>query len=396
MENREKKVGVLELCIPFIYIFAEYEIAGISLSWLLVLGMIFFLVIKYGIAHVIVFKPLAYLFVFMVIHDMLKSIYSTVNYGMWLERIMIFVLIIFMIGKVDEDKLFKVWSICSIVVLIGIIFHSYQIYILNIPATQIKILPFNFSDVDNANYAYFRPRSIFSEPAACVSWLAPLLAYWLRKGKLSFSIIITVSILLTTSSIGVVMVALLWIYTLFEKENSIKLNKKILLTLVIAVFAWLLFSTGIFSDTTNKVLKISVDNGSDYSRVLLGIMLYINAPALVRMWGIKYATVEDYLRSGDIALSKYHLSNEYSFLGFVNAFGNCILNYGFVGLILYVYFYCETFKVINRSQKGYFFICLVSIMSQSAFFNSYFLMQMSILLGTATCFYDRRGKNRRK
>ena len=41
--------------------------------------------------------------------------------------------------------------------------------------------------------------------------------------------------------------------------------------------------------------------------------------------------VENYMRSGEVALSKYKLSLNLSYLGFVNAIGNCMLIYGVFG-----------------------------------------------------------------
>lgn len=389
MNEKNKKIDLIEIGIPFIYIFAEYEIAGCSLLWLLIIFLSVYTVAKYGIRRITIFRPLLLLFMFMFFHDAIKCVYSVVNYGMLFDHCLLYVFVVLMTGRVDEEKLFKVWSVVSIVVLLGIILHSYQVYFLHLPVTQIKILPFSFADAENAVYAYPRPRSIFSEPAACVSWLAPSLAYMLNKGRLKFSIVLTIGMLLTTSSVGVVMVAVLWTYTLFEKEGALSLNRKIYLLLIIGVFVWLLFSSGIFSDTLTKISNISFSSGSDYSRVLLGVMLFINAPLNVILWGIKESTVADYLRSGSIQLSKYHLSTENSYLGFVNALGSCILYYGIIGLALFINFYYRLFKTINKSQRGYYLICIVSIISQSAFFNSYFVMQMAILLGTAS-FYPKK------
>lgn len=383
MEKKAKQLSFLEIAIPFLYIAGEYKIASVPLSWILSFLVLFYLVAKYGLRKVGVFRPLLYLFVFMVFHDLVKGLYSTVNYGAWAERLLFFVLIVLLIGRVNEDLLFKVWSVLSIIVIAGIVFHSYQVYFLHIPATQIRVIPLQFFDEANAKYAYFRPRSIFSEPAACASWLLPLLAYSLKKSNVLFSVIITISILLTTSSVGVVMVAVLWIYTLFGNNAKMGLRRKIALTIIMIVFVWAFLETGIFSDTSTKILSISIDNGSDYSRVLLGLMLFINAPLLIKLWGIPYVTVEDYLRYGGIDLSRYHLSSNYSFLGFVNGFGNCILNYGIIGLILLVRFYYKLFGVVNNNIKGYYIVCVISLMCQSVFFNTYFLMQMAILLGTS-------------
>ena len=63
--------------------------------------------------------------------------------------------------------------------------------------------------------------------------------------------------------------------------------------------------------------------------------------------------IENYMRSGEVALSKYKLSLNLSYLGFVNAIGNCMLIYGVFGLLLYLKLFWNIWKESDLYSKCY-------------------------------------------
>ena len=80
----------------------------------------------------------------------------------------------------------------------------------------------------------------------------------------------------------------------------------------------------IFSMALNKLTNISITNTSNSVRLVLGFQLFWAAPLIYKVLGIPYMNVENYMRSGEVALSKYKLSLNLSYLGFVNAIGKIL------------------------------------------------------------------------
>lgn len=72
MNVRKKfRISFIDISIPLIYIFAEYLIAGIPLTWGLSIVLILYLLGRYGIRKAAFFRPLFYLFLFMLLHDLI-------------------------------------------------------------------------------------------------------------------------------------------------------------------------------------------------------------------------------------------------------------------------------------------------------------------------------------
>ena len=380
IDNRQnKKISVMEIFIPLFCLINQYEIAGFHLGLICAIAAVTVCFVKYKEFYV--YKPLFVLFLFMIVHDSFRMFITEFNIGLWVERILYLLILSCIYKKVDEEKLFKVWKIMGIIVMIGIFFQSIQIYLLKQSVSTINIFPFLKSNSENYLLVYDRPHSFFLEPAAYCTWILPLLCMCMKRKKNIWMVFISISILLSTSSTGILMTGIIWLFYAFVSARSEgKYFNSLMIVGVLIIGIGAFSNLSVFSTALSKLTNISLTNTSNSVRLVLGFQLFFAAPLVYKVLGVPYMNVEKYMRSGEVVLSDYRLSLNLSYLGFVNAIGNCMLIYGVCGLLLYLKLFWNIWKESDLYSKCYVLICIMSIFGQSVFWNSFFVTQFAVML----------------
>ena len=380
MDNKQKKkINLMEVFIPLFCLINQYEFSGIHIGLICVIVVVSINFIKYR--QVYLYKPLFTFFLFMLLHDFIRIVITGFNTGLWVERLFYLLLLSCVYKRIDEDNLFKVWKFIGIIVMGGLFYQSFQVYILGQSVSTINILPFLQSSSENYLLKYSRPHSFFLEPAAYCTWMLPLLCMCMKRKKNVWMIFISLSILLSTSSTGILMTGVVWLFYAFasaRKEEKYSNSLMIVGILIIGIGA--LSNLSIFSAALNKLTNISIADTSNSVRLILGFQLFGAAPIMYKIWGIPYMNVENYMRSGEVAFGKYGLNLNISHLGFVNSIGNCMLVYGIFGLFFYLKLFWNIWKESDLYSKCYVLTCLISIFGQSVFWNSLFVSQFAVML----------------
>lgn len=375
----EKNVTLIEIFIPIFYILNQYSISNISVGLICMVCVIFISVLRYKTLNV--YNPLLVLFVFMFVHDMLKIAFVDVNIGLWVERFVYIFFLMCIPRRVNKENLYKVWSIVGTVAMLGLYYQAFQVYFFGKLVTTINLLPFLNSQGTNYLLAYNRPHSLFLEPAAYCTWMLPLLCMNLQKNRKVFSILISISIFLSTSSTGIIMVGAAWMYYAYLRAQNEK--KKLNALMIVSFFVigiGVLANTDIFSAAFDKLANISLSNTSNFVRLALGFQLFIVLPFVEKFLGIPFMNVEAYLRSGKVDLGLYGLSYETTYLGFVNALGDCLLMYGIIGALIYIRMFVKMWLEAEGYSKCYVALAFLSIFGQSVFWNSLFVTQIAFIL----------------
>lgn len=375
--DKEYRIPIIEFVIPMYYILAQYKIGNISVGiLLLIVTCAIHILMKKSIY---IFKPLLFLIVCMIFHDILKMLfipeYSVLFFNYWIEKILFIVFIFITINHVNEEKLYNIWRSFGIIAILGMLYHSILVYLLDMKVSMIKILPFNFSNGGLID-TYSRPHSFFLEPASYVTWILPLLYMSLKKGKIIFSIVITISVLLSTSTTGVILCFCLWIYFILLAPSAKKYNK-IFLTLFFLAIVVIFTNLSIFNKTIDKYNNTDISNNL---RITSGLKIYADSKVTYKLFGIPYNSTEDYFRSGEIELSNYGMVENASWLGFVNTISRMLLMYGIIGGLLYLRLFFIMYKYNDKSIRPYLLVCFISLFGQGAFLNSVFVIQFAILL----------------
>lgn len=377
IENKKSRIGAIDVIVPLFYIVNQYEICGISLGLICACIVIFICVVKNR--GFCVYKPLFLFLLFMFVHDLFRSFITGFIISLWIERLVYFLFLSSMY-EADEENLFKVWKIIGAMAMAGLVYQSFQVYALGQTVSMIKIIPFASTA---GNISYNRPHSLFLEPAAYVTWMLPLLCMCMKRKQHIWMIAISITILLSTSSTGIIMTGIVWLYySCISIRNKEEHSNVLLIVGVVFVGIWIFTRLSVFNEALNKFTNISLEDTSNSVRLILGFQLYWFAPLSYKILGIPYLNVESYLRSGKVNLSMYGLNSRLSYLGFVNSIGNCMLVYGVFGLILYLKLFINLWNDSDIYSKCFVLLAFVSIFGQSTFWNSIFVFQFAIMISS--------------
>ena len=277
---------------------------------------------------------------FLIIKNLIIVIFSTFT-------------VIIVYNIVSEENFFKAYKTFGIISLVGLFYHVIIVYILKQPVSPIIILPNAFMPETNWAYDLYRPMSIFQEPAAYAGFMLPLLAYSIYKKRIMFSIIVTISILFSTSSIGIIVAFGIWVYSIFfvVKSKSLKFGL-VLLYLMILIF---FLSNDMFSYPIERIKNINLENDT---RLTNGFFILRNMNSEDLIFGIGMGSISTYINMHGLLFNDYNSS-----------FAGVIINWGVIGIILYL---TMLFKfLIKQNRNVQLFVLMIIILSfvQTIVFN---------------------------
>jgi hypothetical protein len=280
----------------------------------------------------------------------------------------------------DQKKFYKGLKFASTFYMVGLVYHLVLIYVFNLPAKGISIIPgYQFTNENQLN----RPRSFFSEPAILATAMLPILFYSLYKKDYKWAIPATITIILSTSTTGVILACVLWVIQFLFSKN-IKGQYKISIVIFMSVIAAFFWQWQFSIDAVRKVRDTLSGGGSTSVRVFLGFDLihYMNPAYWV--FGSLYNVPYDYAAQsiGLFPTGSYirHIVELGSGQFFINTFCLIIFRYGLVGMILYFNVYKK--KILNCEYTGQAFaiMTIVETVGDTMLLNSYYFFVMLMLV----------------
>jgi hypothetical protein len=142
----------------------------------------------------------------------------------------------------------------------------------------------------------FRPSALFLEPAHFASYCSIGLAVALiRNEKIVnvYSVLISIGILLTTSSIGILTVFFLWGYTILTKGRGISVERILRIIFGIIVIALVVFvvvsSSNIISQALSRLN--SSTGGTAVTGRFYSLPLFQNLPTISKFFGVGFKNI---------------------------------------------------------------------------------------------------------
>ena len=361
----------LEILVPFLGVFAPYRISVIPVTAIMLFAIILF---RNKGALFISKQTMPYLFfvLYRLFRDVVHMFFSVsdpvdVQVKRLGEYIFLNALIIIMCNyDFDEKVLFRWWKIAGTIFGAGMVYHVVQLLVLHQSIQPISLIPgysIGSEDVDS----FTRPTSFFSEPAAYVVSMLPLLFLALKRRNLKWAIAATLLIAVSTSTIGVVLSALLWIlFIIFEKKPM----KTTVISLgFVCVFIVLFMNLSIFSATLEKLQEVSVGASTWGSRVkgpfeMISVMKWYEFP-----FGTNILDTREFVfrnlssfKSGSVSV----LYVNSGFTVFLNTIAMLIYRYGIMGLGLFLLTFKN--KILNKRYEArmYAIMMLVAAFAQGS------------------------------
>ncbi len=366
----------------FLFQYGSYGIYGLMYSYLLLCCV--FCVFRYQ--KIPVFKPLLIYTICLVAFTFINSAFVG---GIFSRRLIVTIVLYLFCGcsvaiiakHVDKDALYKCWKFLGILVGIIVVYQFVQLTFLHHSVHAINVLPLTSADIEacvNWTVDHDRPVSFFTEPAAVVSFLTPLLAMAQQKRDYLTSISVSVFILLTASTSGLIVLLIMWSTVLSQIKFSALTY--VLVTSCSAVILYLFLATDLFATSVQKVLyETSGDSSNMYVRVIMGWNIFFNLDLRSMLMGIP-----------DIDLTNFALNHASEYVNamvlwgddiYTNSAQKVFLFSGFIGAFVYIWMLYKLYKSIEKGAKPFFWTVVVLMFFSSNFYiNGLFVMQFIFLL----------------
>ena len=314
-----------------------------------------------------------------------------------LIRIAFYAVLIFAVrGRIDAVLL------CRLLVLLAfangfytiIQFVSYQVSGVYLPIT-LPFLEVESSeggirlDLDSYYMWSFRPSGFFLEPSYAALFSAPGLALSLLSNKailekradLFAAFVITVGLFLSTSSMGLAILAIVWIAAIFKRivyrgeDGTTRISSPGLLAAMgIAVFLIAVLFSGLVDSSLSRVSS----GGSFGQRILRGVELAQDMDIRTFIMGTGLNNLTEYVRYYG-ATTPYDEAN----LEYVSAFAGALLNSGILVFIGYMAFSAKLFlsqkDILGKTIALVFIVlCFVEAMTNSYRFAFYVVILFAL------------------
>jgi hypothetical protein len=368
-------IKFIEILFPLSILLASYSIRGISLTFW-ILGL-------YSVAAVLTFKGKYYInkfIVFFVLFTIFQQILvigvngsgiSTI-FNNTLESILVTFIVVVISNRIRIRHIHRAYLVISLIAMIGIIIQAFQVYVQGNAVVPFQIIPGLLGDTAQWNRPMHRPMGFFVEPEAYATFILPLLYLLLQKKKLIISAIVTFSILLSTSTLGVLMTGLMWIW--FIKKSKLNIAKKIAISLMIIIVVLIFSQSHLFQYAFLKLVNIDI---SDNARLSQGFHIWFQMPFRDKIIGIGRISLIDYILNNSIWLPSMITASGPHKWSYVTTIAGVLIHYGIIGGIAFGGFLLKLLK--DKKGDRFIIICIIALsFGRTLLFNSFFILWYTI------------------
>ena len=339
-----KQMGLLEFMFALFPIVSGYTLGPIPvhLWWLLIMDIIAYN--RYGLKIKKIPKKYNYLFWFVTIHNFLWTVviqqHVSIHINLSIGTFIIMSSFYFICPVIDFEKFKNSLKPLTILSIIGMVYCVFMLT-RGVIIGQLPLPPFEQSrNLDiTTDIILLRPNSFFPEPQAfCTYMQIPLFLSLLYK-KYIVVFVIMISMVLSTSTTGLVVPFLMIGIYFFTQKVSLKW--KFFIISIIACSCLLISNTSYFEKTMNKATNTDL---STNERTSVGFMTLpqLNPEELVL--GIPYSNLGHMYDDGRISGDYMLLGEGSSHTIFLPTFWSVWFQYGIIGLLLYLMIYIEIYK----------------------------------------------------
>lgn len=362
-------MNLKKLClwlVPWYRILGMYKIGGgVSLSLLIFTPMLLVMVLRKK--QLKIDKSLIALYVILMAVQFIQLAMPETSFSVtWHNMLMdtIFLLtIICAANYVKLEELMKPYMFACAIFITGMFYQVFQLYVLRIPLTgPITLFPglLNEENVSAGN-DIMRPMSFFAEPQGFATFISLFLIIMLEKKKYIWAAVATLSILLSTSTEGLALLAVIWSFFIVFSKAGIFV--KIISIIAILVGANYYIALEYFEVGYNKLVDTEYEES----------IRLVNAYRMLQnfdfhQWLLGVGTSDnDFYRS-----YIFSMGGAEGFKYVSSALG-VFVHYGvFVGVAFWVFLFR---KIVYRYKSVFIYsICLLVIpFAQSCFFSYNFV-----------------------
>lgn len=384
---QKKKSCIIEYYLPFYIMLAPYKFGIIDLGTIGLIICAFLMLLREN-GRIIFKKSQAVFFAFLgyaIIKNIFNLFLGDNSFDTIFNKVVSFtvqfLLCIFVSSfGFNEKALFRAYKFAGVIFSVGLIYQLIKLNAFGAQVTPISIIPGYILRGEAAEESV-RPSSFFAEPEWFVSAMLPLEFLSLKRLDYKWAVFSTVMILASTSTVGVVLSAVLWLTVL--GSNKVKFKSKAVITVFIAVICTAFFTLNIFSGGNEKLKEVLDGKSTVNSRIVVGFDTIATMDPVKLIFGENYNDQNTYIRENigflrpDSPVKDYIKDGGHIFL---NSFCQLIFYYGIFGLIIYLWAFLKRLKKKNYGAKSYIIMLLIAIFAQTSVLNVIYFVNITILM----------------
>ena len=371
-------IGLLEMAIAIYPIISGYGYGSFKLAFGFLL-IIDICLIGHMRKSSISFRKLYQYLVFVVLHNIiwLFVMPSVPSYfvNSFIADIIYLVSIVLIVPHIDFEKLKNSIYIVAIICLGGLLYHVLMIQTGH--SIQPIKLPFMPEMGAQARlYSYLdRPTSFFWEPQSYASFMLVPLFFLLREKKMMYAFIVAASMILSTSTTGIVMALfMIGFFLLTQKQKA--WHRILGVVAVIGLVYFLLYS----SFTSTGLEKLQNMDIEESNRTINGVLIAKELNFFDLLFGVPFANLQDAYEAGYITRSIIvHADGEV----FVSAFWICLCCQGLIGLFFFMGVYWDMYKK-SKAVLPYLTCIVISLFSNPDILGAPYIFQIIIMYAFIT------------
>lgn len=303
----------------------------------------------------------------------------------FLQKVAIAVIVLVLSNYIDEERLYKTWSVLGVFVVIGLVYHAILLYVLGRTVSIIPLLPLPGDSyiaegrLSDWHRLVDRPIAFFTESEVTAFFLAPVLHFSITRKKYALAMMWSAAILLSTSTIGIITVAVLWLGALLLNQGMGMRGKLFIGVFCVALCAMLLFMP-IFGSAFNKLIsEINGTNGYNaYIRVWMGYDVFNQLTFSEKLFGCTDISTTALMHSGRVAIPSLLGTWLY---GFVNMVQELLITTGYLGTALYAALFVSLYRRISAANKPFLLLEIAIMFGTKRFFNAFYIITYILILG---------------
>ncbi len=271
LENRKVDFSFIDWFLPIFMILAQYRVGGTFSNYGFVILIIYALYYTIFTNRIIMIpKQLLVFTVYITIISfvnvtVMEEGFSVVFFNRTLMPLILIYTLSTVIPNINENNLFKAYVLIGSIAMGIMYYQAILLFLAGIPAVPVTILPVPIDQEHFwGNFSGTRPSSLFQEPQAYASFMLPLLVLSLKRKNTIFSLIISLSILLSTSSLGIIMVGLVYLY--FAIIGGIRTYMVIFRVFIVSILVFVFIKLEIFVFARDKILLIEFEDNIRLTR----------------------------------------------------------------------------------------------------------------------------------
>ena len=376
--NKNGRLTISEFFFFFSLIFLQYQIMGLSIPiWTGLIQILISIVKNKGIIKLFDLNESSFLpfWLFILVHEILGFIIlrDKIIFNTLLEAIIAVSITLFAYRNISYNAALKLYSLVAMFASIFILYQAAEVYILGRAVSQIQLLPF-LNSTNNISKGY-RLCGIFSEPQAYATFVIPAIFMVLNEKKLYFAAYLSFTVLLSTSTLGVIAVGYLWVFYCLTAQIS--QSKKLLIIGAIILAALAFSSFSLFSSAKEKLLGTDLLTNA---RITQGFEIYSKLPdGYTKIVGICHRDLSQYIAEKGMILYRMAFTTKSYKWSYVTTISSIMIYYGFFGIILFLKSIVNIWKRAERNTRVYILLIVILSFGQTLLFNVWYILVYSML-----------------